>query len=145
MKNIFVFWCLVLGTTLGYAQDHKSHDQIRSLKIAHLTSELELTPAEAEKFWPLYHSYDQKMYELRHNETTKLIRKTEASEIEKMSEKEAEKALNDMIKFEAEYFAVRKQFILDVQKIISAQKIIKLKKAEDDFNKKLLKQYRKKK
>lgn len=145
MKNIFVFWYLVLGTTFGYAQDHKSHDQIRSLKIAHLTSELELTPAEAEKFWPLYHAYDQKMYELRHNETTKLIRKTEASEIEKMSEKEAEKALNDMIKFETEYFAVRKQFILDVQKIISAQKIIKLKKAEDDFNKKLLKQYRKKK
>lgn len=144
MKTFYTF-VLLLISSLVFAQDVKSHDQIKALKIAHLATELNLNSSEAEKFWPLYNVYDQKMYELRHNEVSKFIQKTEINKITEMSESDANRCLKDMINFEAEYFSVRKQFILDAQKVMSAKKIILLKKAEDDFNRKLLKQYKKKK
>ena len=144
MKTFYTF-VLLLISSLVFAQDAKSHDQIKALKIAHLATELNLNSSEAEKFWPLYNVYDQKMYELRHNEVSKFIQKTEINKITEMSESDANRCLKDMINFEAEYFSVRKQFILDAQKVMSAKKIILLKKAEDDFNRKLLKQYKKKK
>ena len=33
---------------------HGNPDKIKAEKIAFITAELELTPAEAEKFWPVY-------------------------------------------------------------------------------------------
>lgn len=144
MKTFYTF-ILLLISSIVFSQDAKSHDQIKALKIAHLATELNLNSSEAEKFWPLYNVYDQKMYDLRHNEVSKFIQKTEINKIKEMSEIDANRSLKDMINFGAEYFSVRKQFIQDAQKILSAKKIILLKKAEDDFNRKLLKQYKKRK
>jgi hypothetical protein len=45
---------------------------------------------------------------------------------------------------EDELYQTRKKFIGNLQGVLSPIKIIKLKKAEDDFNRKLLQQYRNK-
>ena len=47
-------------------------------------------------------------------------------------------------KIEEDLFNLKKKFIKDLQGVISAKKIIKLKKAEEDFNRELLKQMREK-
>jgi hypothetical protein len=39
-------------------------------------------------------------------------------------------------------FALRKKFIKELQSVLPAKKIIRLKKAEDDFNRQLLRQMR---
>ena len=49
-----------------------------------------------------------------------------------------------MEKIEEDLFNLKKKFIKDLQSVISAKKIIKLKKAEEDFNRELLKQMREK-
>ena len=36
-------------------------DRLESLRIAYITKQLQLTPQEAEKFWPVYNSYDGEM------------------------------------------------------------------------------------
>lgn len=145
MKTIhFLLGCL-LFSVVALAQDQKSHEQIKSLKLAHLASELNLTSQESEKFWPLYTAYDNKIYDLRHNDVARFIHKTDNDVIKKMSEEDAKKALENIITYEDDYFAIRKKFNEDAQKILSYKKIILLKKAEDDFNRKLLKQYKKKK
>jgi hypothetical protein len=43
---------------------------------------------------------------------------------------------------EEELFLLRKKFISTLKGILPATKIIKLKKSEEDFNRKLLQQYR---
>jgi hypothetical protein len=45
---------------------------------------------------------------------------------------------------EEELFQLRKKLIVNLKSVISPVKIIKLKKAEEEFNKKLLQQYRNK-
>ncbi len=35
-------------------------DKFRADKVAFLTTRMDLTPAEAEKFWPVYNEFDSK-------------------------------------------------------------------------------------
>lgn len=43
---------------------------------------------------------------------------------------------------EDELYQLRKKFNADIKGVLSAIKIVKLRKAEDNFNRKLLRQYR---
>jgi hypothetical protein len=51
-----------------YAQDSGMKEKKRKLKSWKwlLTTELDLTTREAEKFWPIYNTFDDKQFEIRH-------------------------------------------------------------------------------
>lgn len=142
MKNYLLLLFSVLVFAPSWGQSKESHDQIKQLKIAHITATLNLTNDEAEKFWPLYNTYDNKMSALRHNAIVRYIKHANLDEIAQMSDKDASSKLQELIDSEEEYFTTRQKFIIDVKKIINSRKIILLKKAEDDFNRKLLKKYK---
>lgn len=136
---------LLFATTFVVAQPPRlkqKMEQIKTLKVAYLTDELELTPDEAAKFWPLYNAYDDRQKELRQEKIRGYLDRLDGSEIDKMNEKEATTFLNQMENTEDELHQLRKKFISNLKGVISAKKIIKLKKAEEGFNRKLLKQYR---
>lgn len=143
MKHILSIIIALVCSTLIYAQD--KHEQIRSLKVAHITSELKLSSDQTDKFLPIYIAYDKKMSELRHTDVFKYIKYTELDELNKLSDKEANKKVQELIDFEDTYSSTRIKFIEDVKKIIGDKNILILKRAEDDFNRKLLKKYKDKK
>ena len=62
--------------------------------------------------------------------------------IHRMTEKEAASILNDIENSEEDDYQNRKEFVASLKPILPATKILKLKKAEEGFNKKLLKQFR---
>lgn len=125
-----------------YSQESKS-EKIKALKIAHITKDLNLSSAEAEKFWPIYNAFDDKQYELRMVKMRKVRKELQAKPIETFSDAEANVLLNQIDNLEYETYQNRKKLLVDLRKIISPAKILKLKQSEDDFNKSLLKQYRK--
>jgi hypothetical protein len=64
-----------------------------------------------------------------------------------MSEKEADELLDKLMKAENDMHTAKLKLIKDLKKILPSDKIIKLRAAEDEFNKKLLeklKEYREK-
>ncbi|MBG6109641.1 hypothetical protein IWX84_000500 [Flavobacterium sp. CG_9.10] len=128
-----------------YAQGERmreKREQIKTLKVAFLTTELKLTSNEAERFWPVYNSFDDKQFELRHQKMKSFMRRMNDETLDKMTEKEASTLLNQMETTEEELFMLRKNFIATLKGIIPSSKIIKLRKSEEDFNRKLLQQYR---
>ncbi|MFV8375774.1 sensor of ECF-type sigma factor [Flavobacterium sp. LB1P71] len=136
---------LLLFSFNFYAQVEKmkeKKEQIKALKVAFLTTELDLTTSEAEKFWPLYNTFDDKQFELRHQKMKTLKRRINDGGLDKMSEKEAGAFLAQMESNEEELFLLRKKFTANLKTVIPAIKIIKLRKSEEDFNRKLLQQYR---
>ncbi|MBB1149433.1 MULTISPECIES: hypothetical protein [unclassified Myroides] len=141
MKRFLLLLILLSFSSISFAQQHSS-DQIKSLKIAHITSVLNLTTEEAEKFWPLYNTYDSKISKLRHSAVIHYLKSNETQDIENLTEKQATEKVQAIETFEEDYCSVRKQFIVDCKKILSNKKILLLKKAEDDFNRKLLKKYK---
>ena len=130
-----------------YAQGEsmkEKKEQIRAMKVAFFSTELDLTTNEAERFWPIYNSYDDKQFELRHQKMKTYMRRMSDGSLDKITEKEANTFLAQIEDTEEELFLVRRKFMQNVRTILPAVKIVKLKKAEEDFNRKLLQQYRNK-
>lgn len=116
-------------------------EQIKALKVGFITAELALTSDEASKFWPIYNAFEDRQLDLRHQKM-KAFRERIDSDLDKISEKEASVLLAQMEGSEDELYQTRKKFITSLKGVLPSIKIIKLKKAEDDFNRKLLQQYR---
>ena len=118
-------------------------EQIKTLKIGYLTSELSLTSDEATKFWPLFNSFEDKQQEIRQQKVKNYLFKLDDLTLESLSEKEANTLLLQIENSEEEQFQLRKKFMNSLKSILPSVKILKLKKAEEQFSKKLLQQYRK--
>lgn len=135
---------LFLFSILSFAQESKDDkkEQIKALKVGFITSELSLTTEEATKFWPIYNTFEEKQYELKNRKMKAIKAKLKDDSLDKMSEKEASALLAQLESTENELYQVRKKLISSLKEILPATKILKLKKAEDDFKKKLLQQYK---
>ena len=146
IKKIVTIIMLLVGFNF-YAQGEnmkEKREQIKALKVAFFATELDLTTTEAEKFWPIYNTYDDSQFELRHQKMKTYMRRMNDGSLDRITEKEAKLFLAQMEDTEEELFLVRKKFMQNVRTILPAVKIVKLKKAEEDFNRKLLQQYRNK-
>jgi len=144
IKNILAILLFLVSFSF-YAQSDKTdekREKIKAYKVSFLTTELELTSTEAEKFWPVYNAFDDKQYELRHDKMKTYLRKLDDGNINSISEKEAVTLLSQIESTDKELYFLREKYMTNLKKILSAKKILKLKKSEDDFNRKLLKQYR---
>ena len=146
MKTKILFPIIfLLVASLSFSQGFKEkREKVKALKVAYITEQLELTTDEAQKFWPIYNAFDEKQSELRHEKMRAILDRFKPGNVEKLSEKDASNSLAQMEKIEEDLFNLKKKFIKDLQSVISAKKIIKLKKAEEDFNRELLKQMQEK-
>ena len=122
----------------------EKNEEIFALKVAFITNKLPLTSSEAEKFWPIYNAFEDKQFELKHEKSLVILKRMDNEALSKMSEKEASSLLAKMESAEEEIFQMRKKLLISLKPILSQVKLIKLKKAEEEFNKKLLLQYMKK-
>lgn len=138
----FITALFLICTVTFYGQENKK-EKIKALKIAYITKDLNLSSSEAEKFWPVYNSFDEKQFDLRMVKMRKIRQELKSKPIENFSDAEANALLNQIDNLEEDSYQNKKKLISDLRKIISPVKILKLKQAEDDFNKSLLKQYRK--
>lgn len=148
IKTILLF-ILSITSTLSFAQNGKNmkqkREQIKSLKVAFITSELDLTPEESAKFWPLYNEYDAKQNTIRRTKMKSNLDRMKSESFGNLSEKDASILLTQIENSEDELHQLRKKFISNLKSVIPTIKILKLRKAEEDFNRKLLQQYRNKK
>ncbi len=120
-------------------------EQIKALKVAFITTELNLTPDEAAKFWPLFNSFEDKQQEIKKQKLKAYLERTDSNAIDRLSEKEAASLLTQMESTEDELYQLKKKFVANLKGVLPSTKILKLKKAEEQFSKKLLQQYRDKK
>ena len=142
-KNIAIVMLMLFTTTFIFGQRKPDKSKIRTLKVAYLTEQLEFTPTEAEAFWPIYNTYQDKMDAFRNKERNLICGKT--NDMETLSDQEVNSLLEDLIILEDEKNKVNKQFLKDIRKVISAKKTFLLLKSENGFKRHLLKQYRQKK
>lgn len=143
-KTILIILFFLSISSFAQQGMNEKKEQIKALKVGFITNELALTTEEASKFWPLYNAFDDKQFELKHHKMRAFKARMADEALDKMSEKEAAALLAQMENNEDELCQLRKKFIANLKGVLPATKIIKLKKAEDDFYKKLLQQYRNK-
>ncbi|WP_303685558.1 sensor of ECF-type sigma factor [Nonlabens dokdonensis] len=150
MKYIFIIVCALFTLNMTAQPpddgDRKSRkeemrNQIKSLLIAHVTKELELTTAEAQKFWPLYNEIKEERDRLERQKKV-LIKKVEKT-FDNMSEKEAASYVDQMVALDQKISATNIDYKHDeIIAVIGAKRFLKLKKAEVDFRRKMMREYR---
>ena len=144
MKRIILGISLLLLSSLSLVAQN-NWDQIKALKTAFITNALELTPGEAEKFWPVYNAFSQNIHEMKTVKTQQIARKIRLTGgLENLSNVEADAVLQDFIDIDFNVANEKKKLHKNLKGIISSKKIIKLFRAEQNFNKELLKRLREK-
>ncbi len=140
MKKVILILFVIFTSWSSFSQSSDKREKIKSLKVAFITERLALTETEAQKFWPIYNTY----------ETEKVVQRKLGYEKRKQisddgTEAQAKVMLMDLIKFERDRENLRINFIENLlkQKILPAKKILRLKTAEDEFNRKMLHEYKK--
>ena len=113
MKKIILL--ILLYRSFGFAacaQDEpKDGGRLQAYKIAFLTKKLNLTPEEAQQFWPIYNKYENEMRAAR------VEGRTSKKEIET-----EEKILN-----------IRKKYNSEFTKALSTEKVNTLFRSEREF------------
>ena len=122
----------------------EKQDQIKAIKVAFITNELNLTSNEAAKFWPIYNTFEDKQLEVRKTKLKGSLHRMNDEKLDNLTENEATLILSQMESAEEDLFQLKKKFNLDIRAILPAAKILKLKKSEDNFNRKLLQQFKEK-
>lgn len=137
MKNTILVSLLFIYVVIAQAQStnpSQRKEKIEAMRNAYITSQMNLTPEEAQKFWPVYNEYHTELDNLER--PLKAIGKT----IDQMSETEAKQFIYKELELENQRYAINKKFADKFLLIISAKKLIKLKQAEREFKKMMIEQ-----
>ena len=136
---------LVNGLIFAQKQNHGSK-KIRAYKIAFISNKLDLTEEEATKFWPVYNTYDKKVNGAKiRNYISLKKRLKEKRGVKNLSEKEAKEIVLQFLNLEKEIAKANEDFYKKLIRILPYKKIILLRIAENEFQRKLLKRLRGKK
>lgn len=117
----------------------KKDDKIESLKIGFLTQRLNLTPEESQKFWPVFNQFENEMKALREN------RKDGPPDVDNMSDKDAEKFVDDELGRRQKELDVMKKYHSQFKQVLPIRKVAKLYGAQEEFKRELLRKLQERK
>jgi len=137
--QLTTFLLLSVGFSSCKNSQNKS-DIVKVQKIAFFTEKLNLTPEEAEKFWPVYNEYWQKKNKII--EERKLAMQFCAENIDKLSSEEIGRYADMYINFHKQESDLLLEFNGKFKEVLSEQKVMKLYLADYDFKTYLLRQIR---
>jgi hypothetical protein len=133
MKILPLIITLLLSAGV-FAQDGENLKKVEAARIALITERLELTPEQAEKFWPLYREYVDKRQELR-REYMDARKSVDQREI---TEEESKKLLNKGLELKEKQLALDKLYAERFNSVITTRQVLALRKAEEDFRQMLM-------
>jgi hypothetical protein len=143
-KFVLLIGAILLFAFAGYAQNKEAPDfeKFKSQKIAFLTEKMNLSPKEAQDFWPVYNEFEKLRIELQQHRR-ELEQKTRDENVT-LTDQEIIKTTRDIaatFKKEADLSTTYNEKFL---KILPPQKVLQLYRAENQFRAHMFEQYRKK-
>lgn len=134
LRIIFLFTPVLLLAQENRFEQKK--EKIEAQKIAFITQHLELSPEEAQVFWPVYNQFSDAIGEIQKQriENSKKARK----DIDALSEVEIEKMIDNHIILDQKELDIKKKYHAEFKKVLSNKKIAKLYHAEMMFKAELL-------
>lgn len=144
MKTKSIFIIAILISEFIFAQGppvpEGRRENVEAVKIAYITRELNLTPQEAQIFWPVYNQFQNEMDALRKD---KRDDKREMKKgLEQRTEPEIAKMVDEVIINEQRELDVKKKYHAEFKKVLPIRKVAQLYRAEQEFKREVLKRMR---
>lgn len=113
----------------SHVRDPRAREKIRAAHAAYITERLELTSTEAEQFWPIYRKYGEERRQLW--QQMREVRRSGMNE---------EELLKRELALKQRELDLEKAYTEKFSRVIPASKLVKLRQAEADFRRLLLRQ-----
>lgn len=116
--------------------DEKTRQRLEAARAAVITDRLNLTPEQAQKFWPIYNEYSEKREILRREffeERRKIDPKNPNPEAE-------QKVFNLGLNVRQRELDLEKEYSARMMEVISGQQMLKLRDAERNFHQMVMNQ-----
>jgi len=144
-KELFFVLISVMLFIINPAKSQdKSHEEriekFKAEKVSFLTTNLDLTPAEAQKFWPIYNQMEKERWEAQKARRDLEDKVSDAKE--SLSEREVIQLTRDYagsLKKEGDLMASYNEKLL---KVLPPNKVLDLYKTENEFRMHMIKKYR---
>ena len=111
-------------------------EKVEAHKIAFLTQKLDLTPAEAQAFWPVYNQCRKENEGLRKNSELRMKKKD--MPLDEMSDEEVEKMVDNELVLKQKELDLQKACLAKYKEVLPIKKVAKLYHAERQFKRELL-------
>lgn len=122
---------MTINAQLSDERRERMESRIESQKVAYITQKLDLTPSEAQKFWPIYNEYQDKMKESRTD--NKQNWKSDS-----MNEEEADAFIAQLLNSEQKELDLKKQYLNRLKTVIPTKKVANLYIIEKRFRAEML-------
>lgn len=156
-RFIFYLSCCIFGLSVGQiaaqtppskpklderraAFRQKLEERVKTQHIAFISNRLQLTPKEAEQFWPLFNEFHDKQKAIR-----EAAHAQRQKPFDEMTDAEVEKLIASEIEMQSRELDLRKEYYQKFKTVISVKKIAKLYRAERDFKMSVLENIKKRK
>lgn len=139
-KRTLISCTLLLVSFLMHAQG-PVRNRIKTLKVAFITERVGLTSEEAQQFWPIYNEHEDTLEEIRRKERAEL--EVNIAWAQDLSNNESERLLDRLLELQFEKQKVDQEFLSKLRTVIPAKKVLLLVKAEEDFKRQMIQEFRK--
>jgi hypothetical protein len=134
---LLIITLLLLSGISTYAQQYRYQmDQLKNERIAFFTEKLELTSAEAEKFWPVYNAFSEEKENF--SLETRKLHKYLMTDSQKLSDQEIKTSMEEYVNLQNQehelFLAYHQKFL----KILPERKVLLLYITEIQFKQYLL-------
>lgn len=126
------------GQGQGMGQNVGDNEKLTAYKIAFFTQRLDLTPAEAEKFWPLYNDFSARRNKLLADRLS-LMRYAAQNEAN-MSNDELSSTADRLAGSFSDEATMVVSFNSDLKKVLPPAKVIRLYQVENQYKQQLLRE-----
>ena len=117
-------------------RQNEKRENIEAMKIGFITKKLNLTPEEAQKFWPVYNQYSDKLHEIRKKRRQNY--KDAKQKFNELSDKEVEQAVDNEMADRQKELDIQKEYHSKFKAVLPIKKVAKLYAAEEQFKMELL-------
>ena len=132
---------LPIATTLAQESRAERFERIEAEKIAFITKELNLTPSEAQKFFPVYNQYHREIYKLKQERrSAKRFNNRPQLESNKIPKTNFGRTDQDVLAFDAKELEVKRTYRKRFATVVGEARASRFFEAEEEFRNYLLRE-----
>ncbi|MCF8233745.1 MAG: Spy/CpxP family protein refolding chaperone [Bacteroidales bacterium] len=110
-------------------------EKIEAQKVAYITNKLELTPEQAQQFWPVYHQHHKQARQMEEQFREEYLN---GIGIKSLSDSEAEKIADARLHHAQEMLDLKKAYHEQLKEVLTPVQVLLLYNTEQEFKRMLL-------
>lgn len=138
MKKLLILLNVLALAFVAHGQNQETLNKIEAAKIALITERLELSPDQAEKFWPIYNELQTRQRSI----AQEFRNAKENFDPKTATEEENRQMLNLGMQLKERKLQTEQEYSQRMLQVISSRQLMNLRRAEDDFKQMLMERVR---